>query len=417
MCGAERAALVLVGALGLAGAGPARAAGDGGPVLELEGLAPEAASPGSLADRTTIAGYGQHELMAGEDEVVQFRAHRFVLFVRSQIARRISTATEIEWEFAGSPMKKDGELGTGEVLLEYAVADFELTPWLVLRAGVILMPVSAFNLHHDAPSRELVDRPIAYTTVVPTTWFESGAGFHGRVPLGASQRLSYELYAVNGLDARIYDGFGLRPARGSHFEDNNADKGLTGRLVYSPTLGLEVGLSGYTGAYDLSGRRVNLGNLDLRWKIGDLDLLGEAVRVFVDPGFVEGFSPSSAANTRDAVPEGMWGFFGQANLPFTIPPLWALFPADLKRSTLTAVVRYEGKDTDVDRISAAGDRRRLTLGLNFRPVRAFVIKTDHQLETAGVDGGKEPAEVASGAFWSGGRRARYRFMSSVAYLF
>ena len=80
---------------------------------------------------------------------------------------------------------------------------------------------SAFNLRHDAPTRDLVDRPIALTTILPTTWFESGAGFHGKIPIGDTHRVGYELYLVNGLDARIFDGFGLRAARGSHFEDNN----------------------------------------------------------------------------------------------------------------------------------------------------------------------------------------------------
>ncbi len=417
---------------------------DAGPVLDLEGLPDPAVGPAAprsvgdvvddrfdgrtdsratlsdraaaIIDKTTLGGYGEHEFHHGEDDITTFVNHRFVLFVYSQLHPRISTATEIEFEFAGSPLKRDGALEAGEVLLEFSVVDFEIAEWLVLRAGVILMPVGAYNLRHDAPTRDLVDRPLAYTTVLPTTWFESGAGLLGKIPLG-DQRLSYEIYVVNGLDARLYDGSGLRGARGSHLQDNNPDKAIAGRLAYSPSLAFEVGASGYSGEYDLQDNRVNLGNLDLRWKLGPVELIGEVVRVWIDEGFVEGFSASSAANTRDAVPTDMWGFYGEADLHFTIAPLWALLPKDLQQATFTAVLRYEGKDTDLDRDSAQGDRRRLTMGLNFRPIEAFVLKTDYRLETEGTDDEEAAPEAWSGDFWTGARRARFSFAASVAYLF
>lgn len=411
----------------------------GGPVLELEGLeapqpqerAPDgAAKPGAegeegvlgtlsdraaqLLDRTTLGGYAEFELAAGAGEPMRFQAHRYVLFVHSRVTDRISTATEIEFEFAGSPMKKDGVLGAGEVLLEFAVVDWRLFDELVFRAGVILIPFGSYNLKHDSPTQDLTDRPIAYTTIVPTTWFETGAGFLGTIALGEEQTLSYELYVVNGLDARIYDGTGLRGARGSHFEDNNDDKAIVGRLAYSPLLGLEVGLSGYTGAYDTLNNRVNMANLDVFWRLGKLELQAEAVIAAIDAGYVQGFSASSPANTRDPVPEAMAGFYAQANYHFVISPLWAVFPAWLQEATFTGVVRYEGKDTNTELGSALGDRRRLTLGLNFRPIEAYVLKTDFQLESAGRDGSEAAPELWSREFWD---RVELRFATSVALLF
>lgn len=367
-----------------------------------------------IIDRTTIGGYGEHDFEAGEGKVARFRNHRYVVFVYSQISERISTATEIEFEFAGSPRKGDGNLGIGEVLLEFSVVDLNLFDWLILRAGVILMPVGAFNLRHDSPTRDLTARPIAYTTIVPSTWFESGAGFYGTIPMGDTQRLTYEVYAVNGLDARIYDGFGLRAARGSHFEDNNHDKAIVGRIGYSPTLGFELGLSGYTGAYDKRKNRVNLANVDLTWRLGDFELLGEAVYAAIDEGFVEGFPAGSPANTRDAVPERMFGFYLQANYHFGFGPLVEHLPDWMAASTFTAVVRYEGKDTDLERGSAAGDQNRLTFGLNFRPVEPYVLKTDYQLQTAGTDGVEGAPHLFSPDFWD---RLSFTFMASVAFLF
>lgn len=413
----------------------------GGPVLDLpeEGVgvtapddgpgddaaAAQQAADGTLIDRVqtggggvTLGGYGQHEFQVPEGQDPFFRNHRYIIFVFGRIHDRITTASEIEFEFAGSPLKKDGTMGPGEVLLEFSVLDFRVTDWLTLRAGVVLVPVGSFNINHDAPTRDLVDRPIAYTTVIPSTWFESGAGLIGTIPLGEVQQLSYELYAINGLDARIYDGFGLRAARGSHFEDNNGDIAFVGRLAWKPTLGLELGVSGYTGEYDTRENRVNIANLDLKLRLGPLELLGEVAYVKIDPGFVEGFSSSSVANTRDAVPTGMNGFYGQVNYHFTIAPLWRLLPADLQGATFTAAARYEGKDTDTEHHSAAGDQRRFTLGLNLRPVEQLVVKSDFQWNSHGDDEGRAP-EIWSSDFWEG-RDGEFLFdsyVASVAYLY
>lgn len=424
-------------------AGPITGPSDDGPELELDGLeindggsgpsvtttvaqeqtdyqkrtdnsksAVERAS--SIIDRTVLGGYGEHEFEAGPGKVSRFRAHRYVLFIYSKVTDRISVATEVEFEFAGSPNKQDGVLGFGEVLLEFSVVDFNIFDWLIARAGVILVPMGTFNVRHDAPTRDLSARPIAYTTIVPSTWFESGAGFYGNLELGETQRLNYEIYVVNGLDSRLYDGFGARAARGSNFEDNNHDKAVVGRVAYSPALGLEFGLSGYTGAYDKAKNRVNMVNLDFMWRKGRLELLGEAVLALIDEGFVEGFSEASTANTRDPVPETMVGFYLQANYHFRIPGLWEVMPAWLQNSTFTGVVRYEGKDTNTKVASRVGDQRRLTVGLNYRPIEAYVLKTDFQLDSFGVDGVRAAPDLWTGRFWSD---VEFTFMTSVAFLF
>ncbi|HEX8537321.1 MAG TPA: hypothetical protein VF664_07635 [Cystobacter sp.] len=365
----------------------------------------------AILDRTTLGGYAEHDFIVPGQGRSTFRNHRYVLFVYSHISERISTATEIEFEFAGSPLKRDGVLTTGEVLLEFSVVDLKLTDWMTFRAGVILVPVGAYNLRLDAPAQELPERPIAYTTVVPTTWFESGAGFLGGFNLGRDWRLSYEAYAINGLDARILDDQGFRAARGSHLEDNNHDKALTARVSLSPFLGLEGAVSGYTGAYDLEGRRVNMLNADVFWRIGAWDLTGEVVRAFIDPGFVQGFPDGSTANTRERVPTGMFGFYAQANYRFRVEPFFRLLPDEWHDGHFTASLRYEEKDTDTEFITV-GDSARLTLGLNFRPLPPYVLKTSVWWEKGGGDG-LQP-HLWTRDFWSQGH---WTALASVAYLF
>ncbi|AKU91087.1 hypothetical protein [Vulgatibacter incomptus] len=426
---------------------PAEAGGEGGvaartsdegPRLELDGLeeaAPATAAaplhapaesfsvrldPGitlsdraaAIIDRTTIGGYGEHDFVVPQQGTTTFVAHRYVVFIYSRISERISTATEVEFEFAGSPLKRDGVLSFGEVLLEFSVVDVMLTDWMTFRAGVILVPFGAYNLRHDAPAQELPERPIAYTTVVPTTWFESGAGFLGQFGLGEHSRLTYEIYAINGLDAKILDGQGFRAARGSNLEDNNNDKAIVGRVAYSPWLGLELGFSGYTGAYDRINNRVNMVNGDMFWRLGSLDLHGEAVWAFIDPGFVQGFRDGSPANTRDRVPTRMRGYYGQADYHFRIEPFFELLPEEWHDGYFTASVRYEEKDTDMEFVTAAGDAAKLTVGLNIRPVPAYALKQAFSLEQNGASG-VQPHLWSSRFFPD----SNWQYIASVAYLF
>ena len=366
----------------------------------------------AILDRTTLGGYGEHDFVVPEVGTSSFVAHRYVLFVYSHISDRISTATEVEFEFGGSPVKKDGVLTFGEALLEFSVVDLQITDWATFRAGIVLVPFGTYNLRHDAPAQELPERPIAYTTIVPTTWFESGAGFLGQFGLGDHGRLTYEVYAINGLDAKILDGQGMRAARGSNLRDNNDDKAIVGRVGYSPWLGLELGVSGYTGAYDLLNHRVNMVNGDVFWRLGSLDLHGEAVWAFVDPGFVQGFPDGSPANTRSAVPTRMRGYYGQADWRFRVDPFFRALPEEWHDGHFTASLRYEEKDTDMSVVTAEGDAAKLTLGLNFRPLPPYVLKNAFSWELNGATG--EQPHLWSDRFFAEGA---WQYIASVAYLF
>ena len=85
----------------------------------------------------------------------------------------------------------------GELELEQAYLDFLVTPALNFRAGMMLVPVGIINERHEPPVFHGVERPFVDTVIVPTTWFEAGAGIHGafgrRLPLsglcdGAARR-------------------------------------------------------------------------------------------------------------------------------------------------------------------------------------------------------------------------------------
>lgn len=361
--------------------------------------------------KSTLGGYGEFSFSKYPDKDSAFDARRFVLFLFSPVTEHITLATEIEWEHGGTPLRQNGQLGLGEVLLEFAVVDVKLWEPLTLRAGIILMPLGRLNVNHDAPSLELTDRPLVNTYIIPSTWWEMGAGLTGRIGLG-SVLLSYELYAVNGLTSAITDGAGLRAARGSVLEDNNNDKALTGRLAayyyrprgrWVPTI--EAGVSGYTGEYDRSKHRIHLVAGDLLVRNAYLELAGEYARAFIDAGFDDDYLVSS----RRAVPTAMQGFYVElrARLPLRLlmPKLRAL-PLWLGEASFLVALRYEEVDTDLALVNE-NDRKRLSVGLNLRLSAAMVWK--HELQFTVDDRAGSRREI-----W---QDPALGYVSSVAFLF
>jgi hypothetical protein len=355
----------------------------------------------------TLAGYGETEFHAGFNGDSYFDHHRFVMFVRAQIASFITVSTEIEWEHGGTPRKRDGSLNVGEVLLEYAVADVRIFEWLQIRAGILLVPFGVFNIRHDAPERELGPRPMVLKTIVPSTWFETGAGLFGRFRFGNDMELNYEAYFINGFDTKIYDVVGLRAARGSLGEDNNSNKSFVMHLGFRPLYQLEVGASFYRGAYDPAGeRRVHMFGADIAANIGPVELLGEFAFVLNDPGFDEGWPGA----TRDPIPEQMLGYFLQVNYHFMPRFLRKIMTGQMRReASFTASVRYGEIDTDRS-VTTAGDATRITLGLNFRPVRAFVFKNDFLFQANGGDGSLK-------RFFNRGYSPEIKYVASIAFAF
>ncbi|MBI5610941.1 MAG: hypothetical protein HY902_18865 [Deltaproteobacteria bacterium] len=363
---------------------------------------------GAVHNKTTVGGYGEHEFVRERGRDSYFNAHRYVLFFYSQIHPRITTSTEFEIEFGGSPAKRDGQQQAGEAILEFSVVDFMVTHWLTLRAGIILVPFGAYNLRHDAPTQDLTERPLALTTITPSTWFETGAGALGKIELG-EQTVSYEVYAINGLDAKLADGLGTKGAVGSKGEDNNDDKGLVGRLAWAPNLKWEFAASGYTGAYDDQRRRIHMLSADLTARLGRVEFQGEYVRAFIDRGYVQGFSAGSPANTRVPVPTGMQGWYLQSNVHFTVPWLWQYLPADLSDSVMTAILRVEQADTDMA-VRNHHDVDKLTVGLNYRPIEGYVWKNELQLVSNGAGGVRHD-------LFSGNWEFTPKYVTSVAFLF
>jgi len=320
-----------------------------------------------------------------------FGQQRLVPFIYADITDHIKFATEIELERGGTNAPQGTD---GSIQIEFAQIDYLVNEAINTRAGILLMPVGKFNILHDSPLNDLVDRPMVSRIVIPSTWFEAGAGIYGTLYPSSQSKLDYEVYAVNGMSQQaggtgsITDA-GVRGTRGSVSRDRDDNKAVVGRVAFSPMLGIEVAGSGYHSTYKPSAGAVGTGRISifaLDWTLqrGPFEIIGESAWSRISNNNATGVAGSGIG------PAGMQGYYVQGNYHFMPEFLKKLAPSHFTdASTFTAVMRWERVDTDTDNRTrnapnTFGNRReleRLTLGLNFRPIEDTVFKFDWQFNT------------------------------------
>ncbi len=302
-----------------------------------------------------LGGYIDHELLWNREKKT-FDQHRFIPFIHAEVNERIHVLAELEFEHGGV-VKGSGE-SDGEIKIEFAALDIAFSEALTYRAGIILAPLGGFNLNHDSPLNDLTNRPLVAREIVPTTLSESGMGLFGTLYPGEVAVLDYELYVVNGFNGNAATS--LRAGRGSLKSDNNEQKSLTGRVGYSPFLGLQMGGSFHVGAYDDAGsRRLGIYALDAVYSRGPFEARGEYATASVD---------GAEFDVRS-------GYYAQVGYHF-LPGALEAFP----NSICTASLRYDAIDL------GSRDETRITFGFNWRPIEETVLKIDY--ETYEQDGDK-----------------------------
>ena len=108
---------------------------------------------------------------------------------------------------------------------------------------MLLVPIGIINERHEPPVFNGVERPFVDTVIIPTTWFDVGAGVHGEI--GAALR--YRAYVMAPLDALEFTADeGIREGRQKGAEANVRNVAFTGRGEYVGVRGLTLGVSGWT---------------------------------------------------------------------------------------------------------------------------------------------------------------------------
>jgi hypothetical protein len=345
--------------------------------------------------RTAIGGYVEGNTnyfrQDGVSEGFSMELRRFNVFLFSSIGSRIRFISELEFED-----------GAEEIALETALIDFIVNPSFVVRAGVLLPPIGAFNVNHDAPRWDVVERPLVSTEVIPATLSEVGFGAHGRLfPRGFT--VTYDAYLSNGLgDGVILNDAGrtrLASGKGSGLVagDNNGRPGLSGRIGFQRRNLGELGLSYYGATYntfsvdgrDIDARRaVRVAALDFNTEVQSVSLRGELAFAWIDV----------PDDLRELFGDRQWGVHVDAVVPVFRPRI-----RGLTDPVVNAVARVERVDFNRGRFNGTGDPigdeiSAVTLGLSFRPVAGTVFKANYRYERLQDFQGNDPARRAGFQF-------------------
>jgi hypothetical protein len=225
-----------------------------------------AARPAAAQSALPLSGYMDFHFnkVTGEDPVIDF--HRFVLLFTHSFTPRIRFVGELELEHAFV----EGLEEAGELELEQAYLDFLLHRRFNIRAGMLLMPVGIINERHEPPVYHGVERPLVDTVIIPTTWFETGAGY------GNSAGLALRAYVTAPLDA-WFTAEGCAAA--SRDRTEHRPPGGDGPPGYIGVTGLTAGASFLTGRSDRVRPRltpVSLGEADVRYSRDRLSCAGSS---------------------------------------------------------------------------------------------------------------------------------------------
>ena len=198
------------------------------------------AGAGALAG-TSLGGYGElhyNNLDADDpaDDLDRVDLHRFVLFVGHEFNDRIRFFSELEVEHSLA-----GDGAPGEVELEQAYVDFALNDTTSAQAGLFLLPLGILNETHEPTTFYGVERNDVESIIIPSTWWEAGAGLKGRVDNG----LSWDAAMHSGLAMPTAGGsaFVVRSGRQKVAEALASDPAFTARLKYTGWPGLELSAS------------------------------------------------------------------------------------------------------------------------------------------------------------------------------
>lgn len=193
-------------------------------------------APATESKKVHIGGYGELHYNDWEkpngDEFKMLDFHRFVLFFGYDFTDSIRFHSELELEHALVEDTDDGS-GPGEIELEQAYVEFDLTDNMEAKGGLFLIPVGILNETHEPPTFYGVERNPIESNIIPSTWWEGGAALTGR--LGDSG-FSYDLAVTSGLDG----GTNIRGGRQKVAKATANDLAYTGRLKYTGLPGLEL---------------------------------------------------------------------------------------------------------------------------------------------------------------------------------
>ena len=313
-------------------------------------------SPSTETRKVHINGYGELHYNNLEfpdgSEFKQLDFHRFVLFFGYDFSDSIRFHSELELEHALA-----GNGKPGDIELEQAYIEFDLTENMETKAGLFLIPVGILNESHEPTTFYGVERNPIETRIIPTTWWEGGAALTGR--FGGSG-VSYDLAITSGLDG----GTDVRIGRQKVANATANDLAYTGRLKYTGLRGLELaGTAHYqsdmTQSADPNVNDAVLLSAHVIYNISRFQVRALYANWDIDV--------TSNASADDQAKDQQDGYFVEGS--------WKFVPS------AGVFARYNVWDT-----GGVGDteKTQTDIGINYWPHEGVVIKFDYQKQDNGA---------------------------------
>jgi len=304
---------------------------------------------------------------------------RLVMLVNAKFSDKLDFFSEVEFEHVK------------ELWVEQAFMQTRFNDALMLKGGLMVIPMGIVNEYHEPTTYNGVKRPSIDTRIIPTTWREIGFGLSGNL---SQAYLKYQLYVVNGF--KSYDGTaslggpnGFRSGRQRGAESFISSPNLSAKVDFYGISGLNIGLAGYFGNTQstlyqdlpkddkvLNDRAdssvVNLAMLgvDARYTLGGLQLRGQYILNMV------GNTAAYNAFTGKDLGSRMGGWYAEA--------AWNLLHGSkMAGRPLTLFARIEQYDLhaateDGLARNKAYNMTEITTGLGYRIAEGAVVKADIQ---------------------------------------
>lgn len=306
--------------------------------------------------KTSIGGYGELHYnnlsnnKVGGDDKKEIDLHRFILFVGHEFSPDIRFWSELEVEHTKTD--KDG----GEVAIEQAYLEFDLTDSLLARTGVMLVPVGIINETHEPPTFYGVERNNVEKNIIPTTWREGGVSLNGR-----NGGFSYDLAVHSGLQTSAADNYAVRKGREAVREAPADDPAYTARVKWTGIAGLELAASvqqqtDITQGTDITAGAATLIEAHLVWQTGPF-----ALRTLYASWSLDGEGPRAVGADEQT------GWY--------VEPSFRLSPK------LGVFARHSSWD---NRVNSGSDTEttQTDIGFNYWPHEDVVLKADYQTQDA-----------------------------------
>jgi hypothetical protein len=298
-----------------------------------------------------IGGYLYTEYFRSPEKTKNFDIHYLAIYLSGWVKENIYYFGEFELEHGG--------IGGDNTFVEQAYIDYWFMPNIALKIGAILTPFNRFDEFHDPLSNFIITRPQVSREISVSAWKDVGIDLHGYINITEQSSLTFDVYSINGLGS----GTNLRGSR--QYRDNNEKLSFGGRINMMYGDIIEIGGSGYSGAWDDDGKY-------------NLMLIGS--HLMLHTSIVDVYCEYAQATSQNPSPiddGNMSGYFIQAS---------RLFKSRFRPTIRLGSLDYLDKGDMFGRDINKGDKdlNELSLAFSYYPTSKIVFKIEYTIFKEGT---------------------------------